>query len=150
MTSAVAATRISILIVGEPGTGKSLLARLIHLLGPNPHRPFVTVDSLAIADELPSGVSPHTPGPAGGDDPRLWADKLAEGRGGTLFLDEVAALPLELQFHLFHELLLRDNRSGAGHHLPEAGGGSSRQPVITCPPWSRGVGFARNFITVSA
>jgi two-component system, NtrC family, response regulator HydG len=120
LTRTVAATQIPILIVGEPGTGKSLLARLIHLLGPDPDRPFVTLESLAIADGLPSHVSPHTPGSAGGNAPRLWADKLAEARGGTLFLDEVAALPLEFQLHLFRELLFRDDRPGAGHHLPEA------------------------------
>jgi two-component system, NtrC family, response regulator HydG len=119
LTRTVAATPIPILIVGEPGTGKSLLARLIHLLGPDPDRPFVTLESLAIADGVPSHVSPHTPGSAGGNDPRLWADKLAEARGGTLFLDEVTALPLEFQLYLFRELLFRDDRTGVGHHLPE-------------------------------
>jgi two-component system response regulator HydG len=120
LTRTVAATQIPILIVGEPGTGKSLLARLIHLLGPNPDRPLVTLESLAIADGLPSHLSPHTPGSARENDPRLWADKLAEARGGTLFLDGVAALPLEFQLHLLRELVFRDNRPGVGHPLPEA------------------------------
>ena len=91
LTRAVAASQMSILIVGEPGTGKSRLARLFHLLGPNPERPFVTVESSAMADELSSHVSRHTADPACGNDPRLWGNKLAEARGGTIYVDEVAA-----------------------------------------------------------
>ena len=52
LAATIAATRTSVLIVGEPGTGKSLLARLIHALGPNPDRPFITVESSAMADEI--------------------------------------------------------------------------------------------------
>ncbi len=52
LAATIAATRTSVLIVGEPGTGKSLLARLIHSLGPNPDRPFITVEAIGVADEL--------------------------------------------------------------------------------------------------
>ena len=47
----IAATRSSVLIVGEPGTGKSLLAQLIHSLGSAPDRPFITVEGSAMAEE---------------------------------------------------------------------------------------------------
>ena len=51
LAATIAATRTSVLIVGEPGTGKSLLARLIHSLGPAPERPFITVEASSMADE---------------------------------------------------------------------------------------------------
>ncbi len=64
LAATIAATRTSVLIVGEPGTGKSLLARLIHSLGPNPERPFITVESSTMADELSSHEPPDLPYPA--------------------------------------------------------------------------------------
>ena len=67
LAATIAATRTSVLIVGEPGTGKSLLARLIHSLGPNPERPFITVEASALADELSSHEPPDEPYPASGE-----------------------------------------------------------------------------------
>ena len=52
LAATVATARSSVLIVGEPGTGKSLLARLIHGLAHPSDRPFVTVEASALADEL--------------------------------------------------------------------------------------------------
>ena len=118
LAATIAATRTSVLIVGEPGTGKSLLARLIHSLGPDPDRPFITVESAAMADEPMGQEHPDTPYPARGNDPRRWADKLAQAHGGTLYLDEVAALPLDLQLNLFRELHFRDYEASSGHPLP--------------------------------
>jgi two-component system, NtrC family, response regulator HydG len=121
LAATIAATRTSVLIVGEPGTGKSLLARLIHSLGPNPERPFITVESSALADEVSSHEPPEIPSyPVTGNDPRHWANKLAQAHGGTLYLDEVAALPLEFQLHLFRELHFRDYEASTGH-LSSAG-----------------------------
>jgi two-component system, NtrC family, response regulator HydG len=118
LAATIAATRTSVLIVGEPGTGKSLLARLIHSVGPNPERPFVTVESSAMAEELSSHEPPDLPYPASGNDPRQWANRLAQAHGGTLYLDEVAALPHDYQLHLFRELHFRDYEASAGHPLP--------------------------------
>ena len=111
----IAATRSSVLIVGEPGTGKTLLAQLIHSLGPAPERPFVTVLGSTMAEEH-SMQEPTTLGPDAAANHSLeWSDKLGQASGGTLYLHEVAALPLELQLHLLRDLQFRDYEASAGH-----------------------------------
>jgi two-component system response regulator HydG len=112
----IAATRAPVLIVGEPGTGKSLLAWLMHSIAPDRERPFVAIGPAEMADEdgrpEVSGIPADGPtGPA----PVVWSDKLAQARGGTLHLDEVAALPVELQRHLLRELEGLDHGAGSGH-----------------------------------
>ncbi len=114
LANTIAATRTSVLIVGEPGTGKSLLARLIHLLGPSPDRPFITVESSTITDDLSTDVSPDATYSASGNESRHWANRLARAHGGTLYIEEVAALPLESQLSLFHELHFRDYEASTG------------------------------------
>jgi two-component system response regulator HydG len=111
----IAGTRSSVLIKGEPGTGKSLVAQLIHSLGLAPDRPIVTVEGSAMADEH-SMQQPddHLP-PAGTNHSLDWSSKMAAASGGTLYLHEVAALPLELQLHLLRELQFRDYEASSGH-----------------------------------
>ncbi|HKI21223.1 MAG TPA: sigma 54-interacting transcriptional regulator, partial [Isosphaeraceae bacterium] len=104
----IATARTSVLITGEPGTGKSLLARLIHSLGPNPDCPFITLEGSVVADELSMQESPENPSAPSTNGSLDWTNKLAQAQGGTLYLDEVAALPLELQLHLLRELQFRD------------------------------------------
>ncbi len=111
----IAATRSSVLIVGEPGTGKSMLAQMIHSLGAAADRPFVTVLGSAMADEH-SMQEPREPLPGSGTNHALdWPNKLAQAAGGTLYLHEVAALPMELQLHLLRDLQFRDYEASAGH-----------------------------------
>jgi two-component system response regulator HydG len=111
----IAAARTSVLIVGEPGTGKSLLARLIHALGPSPDRPFVTLEGSMMADEHPIQDSERTSSPAEANGTVEWSSKLGQAHGGTLYLEEVGALPLELQLNLLRELQFRDYEASAGH-----------------------------------
>jgi len=114
----IATARTSVLITGEPGTGKSLLARLIHSLGPNPDCPFITLEGSVVADELSMQESPENPSAPSTNGSLDWTNKLAQAQGGTLYLDEVAALPLELQLHLLRELQFRDYEASAGHPTP--------------------------------
>ncbi len=117
LAATVASTRTSVLIVGEPGTGKSLLARLIHALGPAADRPFITVEPSAFVDELttPQRTEPaYSSAMASGSSPQEWTTKLSQAHGGTLYIDEVSALPLEVQHHLFRELHFRDYEASAG------------------------------------
>jgi two-component system response regulator HydG len=118
LAGTIAATRASVLIVGEPGTGKSLLARLIHALGSNPDRPFITVQASALADELATHQSAEPSVASAPDSALVWSQKLNPARDGTLYLAEVAALPMELQPHLLRALQFRDYEATSGHSTP--------------------------------
>jgi len=104
----LAVSDVTILIGGESGVGKELVARALHDLSPRWEMPFVAVSCGAIpADLLESELFGHARGAYTG------ADSAALGRfraaaGGTLFLDEIGELPLSLQ-----PKLLRAIESGA-------------------------------------
>jgi transcriptional regulator with GAF, ATPase, and Fis domain len=90
-----------LLILGETGTGKELVARLVHALDPRPDKgDFVVLDCTTIVDSLSgSEFFGHEKGAfTGAVAPRSGAFALADG--GTLFLDEVGELPLALQAEL--------------------------------------------------
>jgi two-component system NtrC family response regulator len=97
MASRVAARNSVVLIRGETGTGKELLARAIHHNSPRAHAPFVTINCGAIPkDLLESELFGHTKGAFTGA-AAAKPGRVESAGGGTLFLDEVGDLPLELQ-----------------------------------------------------
>jgi DNA-binding NtrC family response regulator len=99
-----AASQIPILIEGESGVGKELLARAIQGVSERRSKPFITVNCGAIADNLVESILfGHEKGAfAGASEKHI--GKFREAHGGTLFLDEVGALPLEIQVKLLRAL----------------------------------------------
>ena len=100
----VAASPATVLIQGETGTGKELVAEALHELGPRRQGPFVVVDCGAIPrDLIESELFGHVRGAfTGATGDRRGAFERA--RGGTLFLDEIAELELALQPRLMRAL----------------------------------------------
>jgi DNA-binding NtrC family response regulator len=96
----VAPLRLPVLLRGESGTGKDLVARALHDEGPRAGRPFVVLNGAAISRELAeSELFGHKRGAFTGA-VRDRRGAFREAHGGTLFLDEIGAVPLELQAKL--------------------------------------------------
>ncbi|MBL9167093.1 MAG: sigma-54-dependent Fis family transcriptional regulator [Verrucomicrobiales bacterium] len=103
-----APTPASILIGGESGTGKSVLARAILHHSRLAHKPFVTVSCPSLSKELlRSQLFGHVKGAFTGAAADHWG-KVRKAEGGTLFLDEIGDLPLEIQPQLLRLLQERE------------------------------------------
>jgi DNA-binding NtrC family response regulator len=99
-----AASQIPILIEGESGVGKELIARAIQGGSDRKAKPFVTVNCGAIPDNLVESILfGHEKGAFTGAADKH-TGKFREAHGGTLFLDEVGELPLEIQVKLLRAL----------------------------------------------
>jgi NtrC-family two-component system response regulator AlgB len=95
-----ASTPVSILILGESGTGKSVAARAVHQRSPRADKPFITVHCPGLSRELlESELFGHAKGSFTGATRDHWG-KVKVAEGGTLFLDEIGELPIELQSKL--------------------------------------------------
>jgi two-component system NtrC family response regulator len=100
----VAPTGATVLILGDSGTGKELVARSVHRLSGRAHKPFVAINCAAIPDNLLeselfgyekgafTGAAKRTPG------------KLEAADGGTIFLDEIGEMPASLQAKMLRVL----------------------------------------------
>jgi transcriptional regulator with GAF, ATPase, and Fis domain len=114
-----AASNATVLIVGETGTGKELIADAIHAHSPRRDRPFVVIDCSALSHDLAeSELFGHERGAfTGADVDRIGAFESCAG--GTIFLDEIGELPITLQPLLLRVLEARTiRRVGSNEQRP--------------------------------
>ncbi len=104
MITSMAGSDTDILIFGETGTGKDLVARCLHESSPRKENNFVSINCGAIPENLiESELFGHEAGSFTGADHRR-IGKFEHAHGGTVFLDEIEGMPLHLQVQLLHVL----------------------------------------------
>ncbi|MDL2216694.1 sigma-54 dependent transcriptional regulator [Desulfovibrio sp. OttesenSCG-928-M14] len=108
----------TVLITGETGTGKGMLARMLHYDGPRAKGPFVSINCAAIpASLLESELFGIEKGVASGVNARM--GRFEQANNGTIFLDEIGDMPLESQAKILHVIENRKvERVGGRQSIP--------------------------------
>jgi DNA-binding NtrC family response regulator len=118
IAGSVAAKNVNVLLTGETGSGKEMIANAIHYNSPRASKPFIGVNCAALSEGvLESELFGHEKGSfTGAVTKRIGRFELADG--GTLFLDEIGDLPLSTQVKLLRVLQERSfERVGGNEHI---------------------------------
>lgn len=118
-TAELAATNVSVIIYGETGVGKDLIARCLHDFGPRHDGHYVAINCAAIPETMAeSELFGYETGAFTGA-AKARAGKLEHASGGTLFLDEIDSMPMSMQAKLLRALQERAiERLGSNRSIP--------------------------------
>lgn len=113
----IAQTSVSVLISGETGTGKEVMAKAIHRMGTRKDKPFIDINCAAIpASTIESELFGHEAGAFTGADKRK-PGLMEVANDGILFLDEISSMPADMQSKLLRALEERSFRRMGGTNL---------------------------------
>jgi two-component system nitrogen regulation response regulator GlnG len=99
LVSRMTTSDLTVMVTGEPGTGKELVAKALHMFGPRRNSAFIGVNIAALPQQdIESDLFGHDEGA------KHFPGRFEQAEGGTLFIDEVGALPLEAQTRLLRFL----------------------------------------------
>lgn len=117
---AAAKTKSTVLILGETGTGKELVAHAIHKLSPRRHQPFIKINCAAIPESLlESELFGYEQGAFTGANKSGFPGKFQLADGGTIFLDEIGDMPISLQSKILRVLQEREiEKIGGRYPIP--------------------------------
>ena len=111
LTARVAPSSISVLILGECGVGKDVLAQMIHRLSPRANKPFLAVNCASISEALMAAeLFGHERGAFTGASSQGKVGLLESAQGGTVFLDEIGDMSLSMQATLLRVIETREVR----------------------------------------
>ncbi len=112
-----ATASVSVLITGETGTGKEVLARFIHSIGPRAAKPFIAINCAAIQNTmLESELFGYEAGAFTGAERRKHG-LMETADGGILFLDEISSMPMDIQAKLLRAIEERAFRRVGGNNM---------------------------------
>jgi len=110
---------VPIMLQGETGVGKDVMARAIHAAGPRARGPFIAVNCAALPETLiESELFGHAPGAFTGARREGAPGRIREAHGGTLFLDEIGDMPVQMQTRLLRVLEERTVTPIGGKPVP--------------------------------
>lgn len=112
-----ASASVSVLVTGETGTGKEILAQFIHKIGPRANKPFIAINCAAIQNTmLESELFGYEAGAFTGADRRKHG-LMEVADGGVLFLDEIASMPIDIQAKVLRAIEERAFRRVGGTNM---------------------------------
>lgn len=116
----IADTNVPVLLTGDSGTGKEVIARSIHQKSMRKKQPFIAINCGSFPDNLISSeLFGYEAGAFTGGNPKGKIGKFEEANGGTLLLDEIGEMPVDLQVHLLRVLQEKEVvRIGSSKPIP--------------------------------